>query len=161
MFGTIALHLTLAVIVAGGGFALASVASSLVGDELHRRGTDPDLRVHAVAILESVFRLGAALAALAVLGVPVAQLVGLLALTTAVGAYAGRDVLRDGMAGAWLFQTRPFRTGDRVQIGDTVGVVKTLTWLAITITQDDGGQVTIPTHLVSGGSIRVLPKPTP
>lgn len=159
MFGTIALHAFLAALVGGGGFLLASIGASVVGDEARHRGADPELRSQLVAAVESGSRLAAVLAALAVLGVPMAPVVALLVLAAAIGAYAARDVLRDVMAGAWLFQTRPFRAGDRVKIGDVVGVVTSQTWLAVTLTPDAGGTVTLPAHVVASGPVHLLPTP--
>lgn len=78
------------------------------------------------------------------------------ALLTAIVGFATQATLGDFTAGVGLQVEQPFKTGDVVQVGDTMGRIETVTWRSIHLRTEGGSRVVIPNSSVAGETVEVL-----
>jgi small conductance mechanosensitive channel len=94
------------------------------------------------------------LAVLAEFGIQTTSLIAVLGAASLAIGLALQGTLSDLAAGVMLLIFRPFRTGHRVQVGGTDGVVKELTLFWTELESGDNVQIIIPNHSVWGQTLR-------
>jgi small-conductance mechanosensitive channel len=137
-----------------GGFALVKLISVFIFDVILSA-----LRISPVQILRDLMTaLGYVLVGLwlvARLGVTLSGIVTTSAVVTAVIAFSLQDSLGNVLGGLVLQAEAAFRVGDWVQIGETKGKVKEITWRHISIETRNWDTVIIPNSALIRGQMTV------
>jgi small-conductance mechanosensitive channel len=71
---------------------------------------------------------------------------------------ATQNVLGQAVAGLFLLMSRPFKSGDRVNISSEEGTVDEVTTLFTVIIKEDGTKVLVPNNSVVGTKISIRPE---
>jgi len=93
------------------------------------------------------------IAALDQLGVDTTSLVALLGAAGLAIGLAMKDSLANFAAGVMLIIFRPFKSGDFVEAGGTMGVVEKISVFSTTLRTGDNREVIIPNGAIYGGTI--------
>ncbi|MFP9191013.1 mechanosensitive ion channel domain-containing protein [Natronosalvus vescus] len=150
-------QLFVAILVLLIGFVVADKAELAVSEYL--RGVKlPEVSILPKIVKYSVLYV-AFLIALAQIGVHVFPLVVLMTVYAVglviVGAYAFKDFLVSSAVGMYLLLNQPYGIGDRVEIGDRVGIVQEVT-LFVTKVESDSKEYIIPNRVVfENGFVRI------
>ncbi|MCU4925560.1 mechanosensitive ion channel [Halobacteria archaeon AArc-dxtr1] len=147
----------IAVLVLIVGFIVADKAELIVSEYL--RG----VKLPEVAILPKVVKYSVLyvvfLIALGQIGVQVLALLVLLTVYAAgiviVGAYAFKDFLVSSAVGLYLLLNQPYSIGDRIKVGDQVGIVQEVD-LFVTKIEDDSEEYIVPNRKIfEDGVVRI------
>ncbi|HLY62427.1 MAG TPA: mechanosensitive ion channel family protein [Terriglobia bacterium] len=137
-----------------GGFAMVKLASIFIFDVFLRvvRYSPPQILRDLSVALGYV---GVGLWLVARAGVTLSGIVTTSAVVTAVIAFSLQDSLGNVLGGLVLQTEAAFRVGDWVQIGDTKGRVKEITWRHISIETRNWDTVIIPNSVLIRGQMTV------
>jgi 2,3-bisphosphoglycerate-dependent phosphoglycerate mutase len=140
--------------------ALTAAVARLVDRAIARRQLDPAqatrYRVLRRSITVAVLFIGL-LSALLVIPQVRAVAGGLLASSAVIAiivGFASQRTLGNFIAGVLIAFTQPLRLGDRVEIGDDVGVVEEIALMYTFIRTDDDARVVIPNEKLASDTIR-------
>jgi small-conductance mechanosensitive channel len=140
--------------------ALTAAVARLVDRAITRRQLDPAqatrYRVLRRSITVAVLFVGL-LSALLVIPQVRAVAGGLLASSAVIAiivGFASQRTLGNFIAGLLIAFTQPLRLGDRVEIGDDVGVVEEIALMYTFIRTDDDARVVIPNEKLASDTIR-------
>jgi small conductance mechanosensitive channel len=152
-----------------GGFLLQRVVAPVVvfaivylGGQLLRRGVaraaeraggDPQVRALVRNVGSAVIYFFAIISALVAAGINPAFLLTFGGLTSLAIGLAFQDLLRNILAGIWLLLERPFRINDLITVGDTTGVVQTVTLRTTALRTGDGRLAIFPNLAVFSGLV--------
>jgi small-conductance mechanosensitive channel len=134
----------LAILLIGGG--LAALARRLATRGLGR--LTPEARRFAGRAVYVAVWVGAALLALAVLGVHVAALATLLGALGLAVTLALQDVARNFVAGIYLLVEHPFGPGDRITLRGETGQIVFVGLRTTLLRRDDGAEVIVPNTVI-------------
>jgi len=150
-------QLFIAILVLIVGFIVADKVELIVSEYL--RGVKlPEVTVIPKVIKYSVLYV-AFIIALGQVGVQVLALLVLLVVYAAgivfVGTYAFKDFLVSSAAGIYLLLNQPYSIGDRVRIGDQIGIVQEID-MFVTKIEDDSEEFIVPNRKVfEEGVVRI------
>ncbi len=150
-------QLFIAILVLIVGFIVADKVELIVSEYL--RGVKlPEVTVIPKVIKYSVLYV-AFIIALGQIGVQVLALLVLLVVYAAgivfVGTYAFKDFLVSSAAGIYLLLNQPYSIGDRVRIGDQIGIVQEID-MFVTKIEDDREEFIVPNRKVfEEGVVRI------
>jgi small-conductance mechanosensitive channel len=147
------LVLSVALVVAF--WAVAVVASRLLGRLLALRGLDPDLtslltRAGRIALL--AFGL---VTALGTVGVDVKALVTGLGLTGFALGFALRDIISNTLSGILILAYKPFRRGERVSVAGSEGTIAEIDLRYTVLVGERDSRILIPNSTLFTNSITV------
>lgn len=112
---------------------------------LRRRGVDPGIAEEVSSLVRyAATALGTVIILQAVVGVNLATIVGLL---TGIGVGLGfglQNIISNFFSGLIILFERPIKVGDKVRIGEAVGVVRRIAIRATTIVAEDNTAIIIP-----------------
>ena len=112
---------------------------------LRRRGVDPGISEEVASLVRyAATALGTVIILQAVVGVNLATIVGLL---TGIGVGLGfglQNIISNFFSGLIILFERPIKVGDKVRIGEAVGVVRRIAIRATTIVAEDNTAIVIP-----------------
>lgn len=100
-------------------------------------------------------------AALRLAGVTWAALAASLGLTTLGIGFAANNFLGSMVQGGQVLFSKPFKVGDRVQVGTFAGAVEDMTLYHVVIKLDEGRHVLVPYAVVRDATLVVSPANTP
>jgi len=75
------------------------------------------------------------------------------AATLAVG-FALQDVIRNFVAGIFIYTDKPFKIGDWIEWGDNVGVVEDISFRVTRVRTFDNELLTVPNHALTSGVVK-------
>src|SRR6516225_4001159 len=138
------------------GLWLSGRADRLVVRMLHRTPhVDPMLQSFFGSISRYLVLTVTVLAVLSEFGIQTASLVAILGAASLAVGLALQGTLSNLAAGVMLLVFRPFRIGQKVQIGgSSVGIVKELSLFWTELVTDDKVQVIVPNSVVWGQPLR-------
>lgn len=152
--GPLETRIILAVSVLILGYLFMKVGISTLEGGMRRSRHFDDTLTHFVhAVLTTIGWIVILVVLFAVLGVPVAAMVGSLAIGGFIIGFALKDTLGNLAAGAMLLFYRPFNIGDWVTIGSADGEVTSLGMSMTILKAADGRLITMPNGSVLGGAI--------
>lgn len=138
-------------------FAVIYVAGRLLrrgaARAVARAGGDPQLDALVHNVGAAVIYFFAVISALVAAGIPLALMLTFGGLTSLAIGLAFQDLLRNILAGIWLLLERPFRIGDLITVGDTGGVVQTITLRTTALRTADGRLAVMPNLTVFTGVV--------
>ena len=134
-------------------FAAGRLLRRVVNRAVVRAHGDPQLRALVRNVGAAVIWFFAILSGLVTAGVNPAFLLTFGGLASLAIGLAFQDVLRNILAGIWLLVERPFRIGDTVTVGDSAGVVQTITLRTTAMRTGDGRLSILPNLTVFNGVI--------
>lgn len=112
---------------------------------LRRRGVDPGIAEEVSSLVRyAATALGTVIILQAVVGVNLATIVGLL---TGIGVGLGfglQNIISNFFSGLIILFERPIKVGDKVRIGEAVGVVRRIAIRATTVVAEDNTAIIIP-----------------
>ncbi len=75
------------------------------------------------------------------------------AATLAIG-FALQDVIRNFVAGVFIYTDKPFRIGDWIEWGDNSGVVEDISFRVTRVRTFDNELLTVPNHVLTNGVVK-------
>lgn len=142
----------LAVFVIGLAIARAIRGSTRKG--LGRSRMDPMLIPFVSGLVYFGLVAFVVLAALSIVGIPVTSFVAVVGAAGLAIALAFQGTLSNLASGVMILTFRPFKVGDFVEIGGTIGTVKEVGVFSSTLATPDNVQVTVPNSQIYGEIIR-------
>lgn len=135
------------------GRFIVGIVTSIVRKLLLKSKTDEILIDFICSIARTVLLLFVIIAALEQLGVDTTSLVALLGAAGLAVGLALKDSLGNFAAGVMLIIFRPFKAGDFVEAGGTMGVVEKISIFSTTMRTGDNREVIVPNGAVYGSTI--------
>lgn len=111
---------------------------------MQRAGADEILANFVLSILNGLLLMMIVIAALSKLGVNTASLVALIGAAGLAIGLSLQDSLKNFAAGVMLIAFRPFKAGDFVEAGGTLGVVEKINIFSSTLRTPDNREVIVP-----------------
>ena len=112
---------------------------------LRRRGVDAGITEEIAALVRyAVTALGTVIILQAVVGVNLATIVGLLAGIGVGLGFGLQNIVSNFFSGLIILFERPIKVGDKVRIGEAVGIVRRIAIRATTIVAEDNTAIIIP-----------------
>ena len=148
-----AINITLAIVVFIIGRMVAGFVVRLVNRIMKRSRMDEILVNFICSILNAVLLLFVIVAALDQLGVDTTSLIALMGAAGLAVGLALQNSLQNFAAGVMLIVFRPFKAGDFVEAGGTMGVVETISIFSTMLRTPDNREVIVPNGNIYGGNI--------
>ena len=152
-----ALNVLRAVLIVIGGFIVARVISSILV-----RATRATLDAHRLMLLKrgSYYTILALFltAALIQLGFDLGILLGTAGILTVALAFASQTSMSNLISGLFLIAENPFKVGDLVQVGTTVGEVLEIDLLSVKLRKFDNTFVRLPNEMLIKSEFSTLTK---
>lgn len=135
------------------GFILASVAKSVIQKSLEKSKFDVSLVRFLARSAHIAIIIITLISALGVLGIPTTGLIaGLSALAAAI-ALALQGSLSNIAGGIFILMTRPFKTGDFVEINGDSGTVKDIQLIHTVLLTTDNKEIIMPNGVVVNSTV--------
>ena len=141
------------IIIAVVGFIAILVAMRVIKAVLNKSKLEPVAHNLICSLVRTVMIALLCLIVASRLGVDVTGIVALASVLTLAVSLAMQNVLSNVMGGFTLLYTKPFRSGDFVEIGGQSGTVKEIGLTYTKIITPDNKTVAIPNSIVSSGQI--------
>ncbi len=138
-----------------GRFAI-SVITKMVRKALTARHVDATLQHYLVSIITVSLNILLVIAILAQFGVQTTSFAAILAAAGLAIGMAWSGLLANFAAGAFLLVLRPFKVGDLISAGGTLGVVEEVGLFSSTVLTPDGVRVTVGNNKIFGDNIENL-----
>jgi small conductance mechanosensitive channel len=135
------------------GRFIVGLVTSLFRKLLVKSKTDEILINFICSITRTVLLLFVVIAALEQLGLDTTSLVALLGAAGIAVGLALKDSLGNFAAGVMLIIFRPFKAGDFIEAGGTLGVVEKISIFSTTMRTGDNREVIVPNGALYGGTI--------
>ena len=119
---------------------------------LQRSGLEQTLVNFSATITNALLTLVVIIAAVDRLGVNTTSLIALLVASIAVGL-ALKDSLGNFASGIMLIVSRPFRTGDYVEVAGSTGSVEKISLFTTTLLTSDNREITVPNDAIYADTI--------
>lgn len=145
------------VVVLVGVYAVGALVFVPVVDRLlNRRGIDPHLKkpLRLLAYAGVVFLAIGLAFALAGFGSVFAALATIAAAATLAIGFALQDVIRNFVAGVFIYTDRPFRTGDWIEWEGNSGYVRDISLRVTRVQTFDNEHLTVPNSQLTDGVIK-------
>lgn len=146
-------NLAFALLIFVVGRLIARMVTNMVKAGMGRAGTDATLISFLGNVVYGVLLVAVIIAALGQTGF---ETTSLLAIFGAAGLAVGlalKDSLANFSSGVMLIIFRPFRAGDFVDAGGTMGIVETITVFNTVMRTPDNREIIIPNSQIFGGTI--------
>jgi small-conductance mechanosensitive channel len=134
-------------------FTVGRLLRRIIDRTVQRAGGDPQVRALVRNVGGAIIYFFAVLSGLVTAGVNAAFLLTFGGLASLAIGLAFQDVLRNVLAGIWLLVERPFRIGDLIAVGDSTGVVQTITLRTTALRTGDGRIAILPNLTVFSGVV--------
>lgn len=138
-----------AVLVLIGGVILIKLLTKLLRKCLEKTSLDAAVYKFITTTVKYILYIIVAVAMLSCLKVPTTPLVTVLGACGAAIALALKDSLGNIASGVIILASRPFRSGDTIEVGQVVGIVKSIDIMVTTITTFDNKVVSIPNGTIT------------
>ncbi len=148
-----AINITMAIVVFVIGRMVAGFVVRLVNKIMKRSKMDEILVNFICSILNAILLLFVIVAALDQLGVNTTSLIALMGAAGLAVGLALQNSLQNFAAGVMLIVFRPFKAGDFVEAGGTMGVVETISIFSTMLRTPDNREVIVPNGNIYGGNI--------
>jgi len=148
-----ATNIALAIVILAGGRLIANLARNLTRRLLRRSGQDGVLVDFAATMVNVLITLVATIAALDQLGVNTTSLIALLGAAGIAIGLALKDSLGNFAAGIMLIISRPFDTGDYVEVSGSSGSVEKISLFTTTLLTPDNREITVPNGNIYSSTI--------
>lgn len=141
------------ILVLVAGFVLASVSKKLITKIMEKSNFDISLirflaRSAKVAIIVLTI-----IIAVGLLGIPTTGLIAGVSAVAAAIALALQGSLSNIAGGIFILMTRPFKTGDVIDISGSVGTVKDIQLIHTVITTGDNKEIIMPNSVVVNSTV--------
>ena len=136
------------------GWILANWAKRLTRRALERSTVDPILVPFVAGLVHVLAVSMVAVAAITTVGVGSASFVAVLGAAGLAVALAFRGTFANFAAGVMLLTFRPFKVGDLVEVGGSLGSVKEIGIFSCLLTTPDNLQIHVPNEGVFGQTIK-------
>ena len=147
-------HAAAALTVLVVGWIAFKWARAVTRKALGRSGIDPILVPFLTGLVYVSLIVFVAIAALGVLGIPVATFVAVLGAAGLAIALAFQGTLSNFASGVMLLTFRPFDVGDFVEVGGVSGTVKGVGIFSCILATPDNVQISVPNSGVFGHTIK-------
>lgn len=148
-----AINITMAIVVFVVGRMVAGFIVRLVNKIMKRSGMDEILVNFISSILNAILLLFVIVAALDQLNVNTTSLIALMGAAGLAVGLALQNSLQNFAAGVMLIIFRPFKAGDFVEAGGTMGVIENISIFSTMMKTPDNREVIIPNGSIYGGNI--------
>lgn len=155
---TIFFALMWAALLLGAGMLVGSWLSGLVRSALDRQRVDPEVRELLASLVRPLVTTVAVVAALESLGVDLRAVIALIVVAGLTLGAAVWQTLANAASGALLFNLRPFRLGDLVDVAGLHGTVVHIGWFATTLKQPNGDVITVTNRLITAAPVITHPR---
>lgn len=135
------------------GFVLASVAEKLIMGIGKKVEVDPSLKRFLARSAKIAVQVLTIIIALGVLGIPTTGLIAGVSAVAAAVALALQGSLSNIAGGIFILMTRPFKTGDFVDISGSVGTVKDIQLIHTVILTNDNKEIIMPNGVVVNSTV--------
>src|SRR6266545_2475559 len=158
-----------ALVILGGGIALAWWVGSLTERPLQRWALEPPMRKLMVRVIKIIVLLFAVVVALDKFGFQIAPLVAGIGVAGLGIGFALQGVLGNMVAGLTIIFTKPFRVGEYIEIVGVHGDVAAIELFSTTLVHTDRSRIIVPNRKIVGEILhnfvtanrRVLDDPAP
>ena len=148
------INIALAIAIFVIGRMVIKILINLLGKLLGKSQKMDDILIEFVkSIASAILTLFVIIASLNQLGVDTTSLVALLGAAGLAIGLSLQSSLQNFAAGVMLLVFRPFKQGDFVEAGGTMGVVQTISIFTTVLTTPDNKEVIVPNGAVYGGNI--------
>ena len=146
-------NIILAVVILVVGRLVANAISGLTRRLLQRSGLEEILVNFSATITNTLLTLVVIIAAVDRLGVDTTSLIALLGAAGIAVGLALKDSLGNFAAGIMLIVSRPFRTGDYVEVAGSGGSVEKISLFTTTLLTPDNREITVPNGAIYADTI--------
>ncbi len=141
------------VLIVVAGFVLSKIVSNIITNVLKKAKSDPSLiRFLSKTAKISIIVL-TVICALGVLGIPTTGLIAGVSAVAAAVALALQGSLSNIAGGIFILVTRPFKTGDFVDITGSVGTVKDIQLIHTVIVTVDNKEIIMPNGVIVNSTV--------
>ncbi len=152
-FWDLGTNIIVALIILVVGRLIANGISRLTKRLLQRTALDQLLINFSATITNALLTLVVIIAAIDRLGVDTTSLIALLGAAGIAVGLALKDSLGNFAAGIMLIVSRPFQTGDYVEVAGNAGSVEKIALFTTTLITPDNREVTVPNGSIYAGTI--------
>ena len=146
-------NIILALVILVVGRLAANAISGLTRRLLQRSGLEEILVNFSATITNALLTLVVIIAAVDRLGVNTTSLIALLGAAGIAVGLALKDSLGNFAAGIMLIVSRPFRTGDYVEVAGSAGSVEKISLFTTTLLTPDNREITVPNGAIYADTI--------
>lgn len=147
------INVLIALVVFVIGRFLAGVISTVVGNMLSRTKLDKILVAFLQSLVNTILLVIVIIAALDRLGVNTTSLVAMLGAAGLAVGLALQGSLQNFASGFMLLVFRPFKSGDFIEAGGTMGVVEKISIFSTIMRTGDNKEVIVPNGAIYGSNI--------
>ena len=135
------------------GWFVAKSITGLVRKGMARASVDATLSKFIASLTYMLLMIFVVLAAVSKLGVETASFVAVLGAAGFAVGFALQGSLSNFAAGVMILIFRPFKAGDFIEAGGTMGAVKEIGIFTTVLTTPDNKKVIVPNAAITGGNI--------
>lgn len=135
------------------GFILAGFTYKLIMEISKKVEFDPSLEKFLATSAKIAIQVLTIIIALGVLGIPTTGLIAGVSAVAAAIALALQGSLSNIAGGIFILMTRPFKTGDFVDISGSVGTVKDIQLIHTVIVTSDNREIIMPNGVVVNSTV--------
>jgi len=147
------LNIVGALLILAIGWIIAKMVKGTLRRVMERANVDPTLVGFGVNILYYLVLTAVVVAAIGRLGVPTASLLAVLGTAGLAVGLALKDSLSNFASGVILLLFRPFRVGDFIDGGGTLGTVLEIQMLHTKLASPDNKEVTVPNSKLTADNV--------
>lgn len=145
--------LIIAALVLVVGILLSRLISQIVSKAMKRSNVEDAARSFLVSVIRTALYVVVLIMALSVLNVPMSSLITVLGAAGLAVSLALQNCLTNLCGGFIILFSKPFASGDMVELDGTVGIVETIGILYTKLRTSDGKSVLIPNGNVSNAKL--------
>jgi len=149
----VGLKVIAALIIFAIGRWIAELAAKWVRRALDRRETDEAVARMLTTLTRLTVLLVAFVIALGAVGIQTTALAGLIAALGLAIGLALQGALANFAGGMLILTFHPFRIGDLVQVGESMGIVEDIQLVSTVLASDNGSKVIVPNGQVANNTI--------
>jgi small conductance mechanosensitive channel len=153
LFITYGPRILAAIVILVVGWFVAKSLTGLVRKGMKRASVDETLSKFVSSLIYMLLMTFVALAAIAKLGVETASFIAVLGAAGFAVGFALQGSLSNFAAGVMILIFRPFKAGDFVEAGGTMGAVKEVGIFHTVLTTPDNKKVIVANSSITGGNI--------
>lgn len=147
------INIVFALVIFFVGRFIARVVVKLINKLMTKSGTDSMLVDFVCAIANAIFMLFIVIAALDQLGVDTTSFIALIGAAGLAIGLSLQSSLQNFAAGVMLILFRPFKVGDFVEAGGSIGTVEKISIFNTVMRTGDNREVIVPNGGIYGGTI--------
>lgn len=145
--------LIIAIIVLVVGILLSRLISRLVSKAMKRSNVEDSARTFLVSVIKTALYVLVIIMALSVLNVPMSSIITVLGAAGLAVSLALQNCLTNLCGGFIILFSKPFASGDMVEIDGTLGIVESIGVLYTKMKTFDGKSILIPNGKVSDAKL--------